>query len=109
MITASSIFHKQLPAETLDQLQEKHMTQAKPRATSGGWWPSFYGKKSDMKNDASKATPTNTATDVLAVAAKSEVVPTTLSRHDSVDSNKTQKTSYVQEIRFNSHLYIFIF
>ncbi len=49
-----------------------------------------------MKNDTSKATPTITATDVIAVAAKSEVVPTTLIRHDSVDSSKTQKTSYVQ-------------
>jgi hypothetical protein len=57
-----------------------------------------------MKNETSKATPAITATDVLAVAAKSEVVPTTLIRHDSMESNKTQKTSYVQRNSiFNFH------
>jgi phosphatidate phosphatase LPIN len=45
LITSTSIFHKQLPVEAIEQLQEKHMTQIKPRTTGGGWWPSFYGKK----------------------------------------------------------------
>jgi hypothetical protein len=45
LITATSIFHKQLPVETIEQLQEKHMAQTKPRSTGGGWWLPFYGKK----------------------------------------------------------------
>jgi phosphatidate phosphatase LPIN len=55
-----------------------------------------------MKNGTSKATPPNTATDILAVAAKSEVIPTDLTRHNSMGSTKTQKTSYVKRILFSS-------
>jgi hypothetical protein len=46
LITSVCIFHKPLPAETIEQLQEKHMhSNIKSRSTaSGGWWP-FYGKK----------------------------------------------------------------
>lgn len=46
LITATSIFHKPLPADAVEQLQEKHMAQAKPRTTGSGWWGiPFYGKK----------------------------------------------------------------
>ncbi len=45
LITATSIFHKQLPVETIEQLQDKHMAQIKPRATGGGWWLPFYSRK----------------------------------------------------------------
>ncbi len=45
LIASTSIYHKSLPSETIEQLQEKHMTQTKSRTTSSGsWWP-FYGKK----------------------------------------------------------------
>lgn len=44
MVIAASIYHKQLPTEAVDRLQEKHMAQTKPRGTSGRWW-SFYSKK----------------------------------------------------------------
>jgi len=45
LITATSIFHKQLPVETIEQLQDKHMAQIKPRAAGGGWWLPFYSRK----------------------------------------------------------------
>ncbi|CAF4825357.1 unnamed protein product [Rotaria sp. Silwood1] len=90
LIISTSIFHKPLPSEIIEQLQEKHMAQTKPRTTGGGWWLPFYGKKSDMKNENSKVI---TSTDVIAAAAKSEIVPITLNRHDSNDNLKTSKIS----------------
>ena len=51
LITSTSIFHKPLPVETIEQLQEKHMAQTKPRATGGGWWGlPFYSKKVRIKS-----------------------------------------------------------
>lgn len=41
MIASNSIYQKQLPVETIEQLQEKQMTPTKPRVS---WWP-FSGKK----------------------------------------------------------------
>ncbi|CAF0887157.1 unnamed protein product [Rotaria sordida] len=93
LIIATSIFHKPLPTETIEQLQDKHMAQIKPRTTGGGWWLPFYGKKADMKNEIPKITTPITSTDVLAAAAKSEIVPTTLTRQDSNDNTKTSKIS----------------
>mgnify|MGYP002384692799 FL=1 len=50
LITSTSVFHKPLPAETIEKLQGKHMAHTKPRATSGGWWGiPFYTKKVLMK------------------------------------------------------------
>ena len=46
-----------------------------------------------MKNETPKATTPITATDVIAAAAKSEVMPSTLSRHHSMEDAKTLKTS----------------
>lgn len=46
LITSTSIFHKPLPTETIEKLQEKHMAQTKPRATGGfRWGIPFYSKK----------------------------------------------------------------
>ena len=46
-----------------------------------------------MKNETPKVTTPITATDVLAVVAKSEIVPTGFTRHDSTGSTKSQKNS----------------
>ncbi|CAF4478961.1 unnamed protein product, partial [Rotaria sp. Silwood2] len=93
LIISTSIFHKQLPTETVEQLQEKHMAQIKPRTTGGGWWLPFYSKKSDMKNEIPKITTPITSTDIIATAAKSEIVPTTLIHQDSNDIVKNSKIS----------------
>jgi hypothetical protein len=54
LIASTSVFHKQLPVETIEQLQEKHMTPTKSRATGGSsWWP-FSGKKVTRKFSFSK-------------------------------------------------------
>ncbi|CAF4490702.1 unnamed protein product [Rotaria sp. Silwood2] len=92
LIVSTSIFHKPLPTETIEQLQEKHMAQTKPRTTGGGWWLPFYGKKADMKNEMPKVTTPITSTDVIAAAAKSEIVPTILIQ-DSNDNAKNLKNS----------------
>jgi hypothetical protein len=49
-----------------------------------------------MKNETPKVTTPITATDILAVAAKSEVVPTVLTRHHSIDTTKIEKNWYVE-------------
>ncbi len=49
-----------------------------------------------MKNETPKVTTPITATDILAVAAKSEVVPTVLTRHHSIDNTKIGKNWYVE-------------
>jgi hypothetical protein len=49
-----------------------------------------------MKNETPKVTTPITATDILAVAAKSEVVPTVLTRHYSIDNTKIEKNWYVE-------------
>jgi hypothetical protein len=46
-----------------------------------------------MKNETPKVTTPITATDVLAVAAKSEVMPSTFTRHHSMENSKTLKNS----------------
>lgn len=46
-----------------------------------------------MQNEAPKVTTPITTTDVLATAAKSEIIATTLIRHDSSDGSKSQKNS----------------
>ncbi|CAF4217263.1 unnamed protein product, partial [Rotaria magnacalcarata] len=81
--------------EVVEQLQEKHMAQEKPRSTGGGWWLPFYGKKSDLKVETPKVTTPITATDVIAAAAKSEIVPTTLTHQESNGNNTAPKNSYV--------------
>jgi len=48
-----------------------------------------------MKSDTPK---TNTATDLLAVAAKSEVLPSAIEQNDSSVQLKPSKNSYVFEI-----------
>jgi hypothetical protein len=53
-----------------------------------------------MKNDTPKVTTPITATDILAVAAKSEVVPTTFTRHGSIDNTKIEKNSCVKQTFF---------
>ncbi|CAF1175683.1 unnamed protein product [Adineta steineri] len=93
LITSTSIFHKPLPVETIEQLQDKHMAQTKPPTKGGGWWLPFYGKKSDMKNDTSKVTTPITTTDVIAVAAKSEITPSILNHTNLNDNSKSEKTS----------------
>jgi len=60
-----------------------------------------------MKNETPKVTTPITATDVIALAAKSEIVPTTFSRHDSIDNTKTEKHSYVKQLFFSSHKNVF--
>ncbi|CAF3717267.1 unnamed protein product [Rotaria socialis] len=93
LIVSTSIYHKPLPNEVVEQLQEKHMAQEKPRSTGGGWWLPFYGKKSDMKVETPKVTTPITATDAIAAAAKSEVVPTALTPQDSNGNNTSSKNS----------------
>jgi hypothetical protein len=45
LIASTSVYHKQLPVETIEELQEKQMTPTKSRMTSSSsWWP-FSGKK----------------------------------------------------------------
>ncbi|UJR31952.1 hypothetical protein I4U23_019425 [Adineta vaga] len=90
LITATSIFHKQLPTEAIEQLQDKHMAQAKPRTTGGGWWLPFYSKKSDMKNETPKLTTPTTATDNIPAAAKSEMLPSITTRPDSLDTPQSE-------------------
>ncbi|CAM4785326.1 unnamed protein product [Rotaria magnacalcarata] len=93
LIVSTSIYHKPLPHEVVEQLQEKHMAQEKPRSTGGGWWLPFYGKKSDLKVETPKVTTPITATDVIAAAAKSEIVPTTLTHQESNGNNTAPKNS----------------
>jgi len=46
LIASTSIYHKQLPVESIEQLQEKHIIQTKSRTTGGSsWWPFSAGKK----------------------------------------------------------------
>jgi hypothetical protein len=44
LIASTSVYHKQLPPESIDQLQEKNVRPTKSRTTSSSWWP-FSGKK----------------------------------------------------------------
>ncbi len=48
LIASTSVYHKQLPVETIEQLQEKQMIPAKSRTSSSSWWP-FSGKKVNKK------------------------------------------------------------
>jgi hypothetical protein len=48
-----------------------------------------------MKNDNAKV---STPSEVLAVAAKSDVAPTRISRHNSVEHPQPQKHSYVVDV-----------
>jgi len=57
-----------------------------------------------MKNETPKVTTPITATDILAVAAKSEIVPTTFTRHGSIDNTKIEKNSYVKQNFFFSSI-----
>jgi hypothetical protein len=81
LIASTSVYHKQLPAETIEQLQERHMIQTKPRTTSGGssWWP-FYGKKYDVTNK-------NVKSEALAQVAKSEIVETVVKNQNFIRHN----------------------
>ncbi|CAF0997166.1 unnamed protein product, partial [Didymodactylos carnosus] len=64
IMAAASIYHQKLPQETIDTLQEKHMTQepTKPIYTSErrGWWS--WGKKAETPVDSSTKTITGNTT-----------------------------------------------
>ncbi|CAF0879456.1 unnamed protein product [Adineta ricciae] len=90
LITATSIFHKPLPVEAIEQLQDKHMKQEKPRATGSGWWLPFYSKKPDLKIEAAKVTTPVTAADTIPTVAKSEIIQSTTTRPESLDTPKSE-------------------
>jgi hypothetical protein len=46
-----------------------------------------------MKNETPKLTTPTTASDAVAIAAKSEIMSTSLTRHHSMDNDKTPKNS----------------
>ncbi len=48
LIASTSIYHKELPPEIIENLQEKHMTPTKSRTSSSSWWP-FSGRKVKLK------------------------------------------------------------
>lgn len=94
MIASNSIYQKQLPVETIEQLQEKQMTPTKPRVS---WWP-FSGKKVKRNSCFFKAffkhfffqsdvTNEHARSEALAKVAKSEVESTILKNRDFIRNN----------------------
>jgi phosphatidate phosphatase LPIN len=80
LIASTSVYHKQLPVETIEELQEKQMTPTKSRMTSSSsWWP-FSGKKVDATNDSVRS-------EALAQVAKSEVAETILKNQNFIRNN----------------------
>ena len=72
LIASTSIYHKHLPEEAVESLQDKHMGQAKSQtssSTASTWWL-FSGRKNDAATETNAA-----AAEALALAVKSEVVP----------------------------------
>ncbi|UJR14755.1 hypothetical protein I4U23_001745 [Adineta vaga] len=100
LMASTNIYHKELPVETVEHLQAKHMTQSKSRTTSSssgnGWWP-FSGKTNVAKTD-----DTDLATaEALALVVKAEVIPSilkskNLARNNSHDSE--QEDSEVKKL-----------
>ncbi|CAF1425958.1 unnamed protein product [Adineta steineri] len=94
LIASTSIYHKELPIETVEDLQDKHMTPTKSRTTSSSssWWP-FSGRKSDVTTeDASTA-------EALALVVKSELVPTIIKNQNFIRNNSHDSELEDNEVR----------
>ncbi|CAF4742707.1 unnamed protein product, partial [Rotaria sp. Silwood2] len=94
LIASASVYHKRLPPETVEQLQNKHMTPTTPRTTSGiSYWP-FSSRHS---NTRSETTP-STASEALALVVKSEIVPTMLQSQNSIRKHSNDSEQEDHEV-----------
>ncbi|CAF3544133.1 unnamed protein product [Rotaria sp. Silwood1] len=96
LIASASVYHKQLPPETIEQLQKKHMTSTTSRTTGGiSLWP-FSGKSSS--NTKNENIP-SASSQALAVVVKSEIVPTILQNDNSNRKNSNDSGQEDHEVR----------